>query len=182
MVFHKEFQTAGKEPGLQVWRVEKMDLKPVPKQLHGNFFTGDAYIVLFTTPAPSYNVHMWLGDRQTVPLKCPTISTPVVTVHSFRFSYVLVVSPSLLLLLGSESSQDEMGAAAIFTTQLDDFLGGAPVQFREVQDNESLTFLGYFKSGVKYQVGDCTCTRLFIALLSVMSYHFLMRPQHSLLS
>lgn len=114
MVFHKEFQTAGKEPGLQVWRVEKMDLKPVPKQLYGNFFTGDAYVLLYTTPAPSYSIHMWLG---------------------------------------SESSQDEMGAAAIFTTQLDDFLGGSPVQFREVQNNESITFQGYFKSGIKYQKG-----------------------------
>uniref|UniRef100_A0A3P8XCQ1 Gelsolin-like domain-containing protein n=1 Tax=Esox lucius TaxID=8010 RepID=A0A3P8XCQ1_ESOLU len=114
MVFHKEFQTAGKEPGLQVWRVEKMDLKPVPKQLYGNFFTGDCYVLLYTTAAPSYYIHMWLG---------------------------------------SESSQDEKGAAAIFTTQLDDFLGGSPVQFREVQNNESITFLGYFKSGIKYKQG-----------------------------
>ncbi|KAG5275491.1 hypothetical protein AALO_G00120920 [Alosa alosa] len=114
MVFHKEFQTAGKEPGLQVWRVEKMDLKPVPKQLYGNFYTGDAYILLYTTSAPSYYIHMWMGN---------------------------------------ECSQDESGAAAIFATQLDDSLGGGPVQFREVQNNESLTFLGYFKSGIKYKKG-----------------------------
>uniref|UniRef100_A0A8C7M7G8 Macrophage-capping protein n=1 Tax=Oncorhynchus kisutch TaxID=8019 RepID=A0A8C7M7G8_ONCKI len=114
MVFHKEFQIAGKGPGLQVWRVEKMDLKPVPKQLYGNFFTGDCYVLLYTTAAPSYYIHMWLGN---------------------------------------ESSQDEMGAAAIFSSQLDDFLGGGPVQFREVQNNESITFLGYFKSGIKYKQG-----------------------------
>ncbi|NP_835232.2 scinderin like a [Danio rerio] len=114
MVFHKEFQNAGKEPGLQIWRIEKMDLKLVPKQLHGNFFTGDAYVVLFTSPAPSYNVHMWLGN---------------------------------------ECSQDESGAAAIFAMQLDDHLGGAPVQYREVQNNESVTFLGYFKTGIKYKQG-----------------------------
>uniref|UniRef100_A0A8C2HA42 Gelsolin-like n=1 Tax=Cyprinus carpio TaxID=7962 RepID=A0A8C2HA42_CYPCA len=114
MVFHKEFQNAGKEPGLQIWRIEKMDLKPVPKQLQGNFFTGDAYVVLYTTSAPSYNVHMWLGN---------------------------------------ECSQDEGGAAAIFSMQLDDHLGGAPVQYREVQNNESVTFLGYFKTGIKYKQG-----------------------------
>ncbi|XP_069050005.1 gelsolin-like [Lepisosteus oculatus] len=114
MVSHKEFESAGKQPGLQIWRIENMDLKPVPKPLHGSFFTGDSYIVLQTTAAPSYNIHMWLGN---------------------------------------ECSQDESGAAAIFATQLDDHLGGGPVQFREVQGNESLTFLGYFKSGIKYKIG-----------------------------
>uniref|UniRef100_A0A673FPY0 Gelsolin-like n=1 Tax=Sinocyclocheilus rhinocerous TaxID=307959 RepID=A0A673FPY0_9TELE len=114
MVSHKEFETAGKAPGLQIWRIENMDLKPVPKNLYGNFYKGDAYLLLYTTTAPSYYIHMWMGN---------------------------------------ECSQDESGAAAIFSTQLDDFLGGGPVQFREVQNNESLTFLGYFKSGIKYKQG-----------------------------
>lgn len=61
MVSHKEFETAGKKPGLQVWRIENMDLKPVPKALYGSFYTGDAYLLLFTTSAPSYSIHMWLG-------------------------------------------------------------------------------------------------------------------------
>ncbi|XP_034558453.1 scinderin like b [Notolabrus celidotus] len=114
MVSHREFVTAGKQPGLQVWRIENMDLKPVPKALHGSFYTGDAYLLLYTTLAPSYNIHMWMGD---------------------------------------ECSQDESGATAIFASQLDDFLGGGPVQYREVQNAESNTFLGYFKSGIKYQKG-----------------------------
>ncbi|MBN3284555.1 GELS protein, partial [Polyodon spathula] len=114
MVAHKEFQNAGKQPGLQIWRIENMDLKPVPKNLYGNFFTGDAYLLLHTTQAPSYKLHMWFGD---------------------------------------ECSQDESGAAAIFATQLDDYLGGKPVQYREVQNYESLSFVGYFRSGIKYQKG-----------------------------
>lgn len=66
MVSHKEFGNAGKQPGLQVWRIENLDLKPVPKNLHGCFYTGDAYLLLYTTSAPSYSIHMWLGKRSVV--------------------------------------------------------------------------------------------------------------------
>lgn len=66
MVSHKEFAGAGKQPGLQLWRIENLDLKPVPKALHGCFYTGDAYLLLFTTAAPSYNIHMWLGKSHSV--------------------------------------------------------------------------------------------------------------------
>eukprot|EP00187_Rhodella_violacea_P005271 CAMPEP_0174892560 /NCGR_PEP_ID=MMETSP0167-20121228/7475_1 /TAXON_ID=38298 /ORGANISM="Rhodella maculata, Strain CCMP736" /LENGTH=350 /DNA_ID=CAMNT_0016131083 /DNA_START=83 /DNA_END=1135 /DNA_ORIENTATION=- len=46
--------------------------------------------------------------------------------------------------LGAESTQDEVGSAAILTVNLDDMLGGAPVQFREVQCEESEEFKKIF--------------------------------------
>ncbi|KAM4046007.1 advillin isoform 2-T3 [Anomaloglossus baeobatrachus] len=55
--------------------------------------------------------------------------------------------------IGNDSSQDEQGSAAIYTIQLDDFLGGSPVQHREVQGYESESFKGYFKQGIIYKKG-----------------------------
>ncbi|TSK72131.1 Gelsolin [Bagarius yarrelli] len=118
MVYHPEFEKAGQQPGLQVWRVENFDLVAVPENLYGGFYTGDAYVVLNTIKQRSgnlqYDLHFWLGDYCT---------------------------------------QDESGSAAIFTVQLDDHLGGKPIQYREVQGHESKTFLGYFKKGLQYMKG-----------------------------
>ncbi|TRY99862.1 hypothetical protein DNTS_016959 [Danionella cerebrum] len=104
-------------PGLQIWRVENMELVPCPSKTHGQFFEGDSYLILYahkTNNNYSYDIHYWLGNA---------------------------------------TSQDEMGAAAIYTTQMDDHLGGAAVQHRETQGNESATFQGYFKQGIIYKKG-----------------------------
>uniref|UniRef100_A0A4W3I1K7 Macrophage-capping protein n=1 Tax=Callorhinchus milii TaxID=7868 RepID=A0A4W3I1K7_CALMI len=117
VVYHKQFETAGRETGVQVWRVEKLELVPVPDSLIGNFYVGDAYLLLRTVLGAhhsSYNLHFWLGK---------------------------------------ECSQDESTAAAIFTVQMDDYLRGSPVQFRELQGYESNTFVGYFKGHLKYKAG-----------------------------
>lgn len=112
------FEGAGKEPGLQIWRVENFRPVPVPKSSYGKFFTGDSYIVLKTTETKSgalrHDIHYWLGK---------------------------------------DTSQDEAGSAAILTVELDEALGGGPVQYREVQGNESEKFLSYFKPCVIPQPG-----------------------------
>lgn len=116
MVQHKEFPKA-KEVGLHIWRIESMELVPVPESLYGSFFTGDAYVVMNTVKQRDsffYQLHYWLGK---------------------------------------ECSQDESAAAAILTVQLDDYLGGKPVQYRELQGVESTAFTSYFKGGITYKNG-----------------------------
>ncbi|GLD63273.1 adseverin [Lates japonicus] len=114
---YKEFITAGKTAGLQIWRIENLELVPVSESLHGNFYTGDAYVILYTVKQKEsffYHLHYWLGK---------------------------------------ECSQDESAAAAIFTVQLDDYLRGKPIQYRELQGAESTAFTSYFKGGITYKTG-----------------------------
>ncbi|KAM3622019.1 uncharacterized protein V6R79_019250 [Siganus canaliculatus] len=111
------FRAVTHTPGIIIWRIEKMELVPVPEKSYGNFYEGDCYILLSTQKgcsSLSYDIHYWIGCR---------------------------------------SSQDEQGASAVYTVQLDEFLGSTPVQHREVQDHESDTFKGYFKQGIIIKKG-----------------------------
>ncbi|ETN75727.1 gelsolin repeat protein [Necator americanus] len=55
--------------------------------------------------------------------------------------------------LGEESTTDEIGTAAIKTVEIDQALGGWPVQHREIQNHESALFLSYFPNGIRYIMG-----------------------------
>ncbi|XP_035662028.1 advillin-like isoform X1 [Branchiostoma floridae] len=111
------FKGAGRSEGLKIWRIEKLDPKEIPTSTYGQFFTGDAYIILKSRKTGSSLAH------------------------------------DLFFWLGKECSQDEAGAAAMLTVALDDSLGGAPIQHREVQGHESSAFTGLFKKGVTYKQG-----------------------------
>jgi len=64
------WQNAGKDVGLQIWRIEKFNVKSWPKEQYGSFYSGDSYIVLKTykkkgSDALLWDVHFWLGEHTT---------------------------------------------------------------------------------------------------------------------
>lgn len=107
----KAFAAAGKVAGIEIWRIEKLEVHNWPKEQYGTFFSGDAYIILKTNVSKegkySWDVHFWLGATASI---------------------------------------DERGVAAYKTVELDDILGGFPVQYREVEGQESGKFVSYFKN------------------------------------
>ncbi|CAF0804352.1 unnamed protein product [Adineta ricciae] len=114
---------------LCVWRVENFKLVAVPRESHGIFFKGDAYVI--------YHAEEIKKSTNA------SSTTPANLIQHIHFW------------IGSEATQDEAGVAAYKTVELDDYLSGNAVQHREVQGNESERFLSYFKSrgGVTYRQG-----------------------------
>ncbi|CAH2064579.1 unnamed protein product, partial [Iphiclides podalirius] len=115
---HSAFANAGKQAGVEVWRIVNFNPVAVAQSDVGKFNKGDSYIVLKTTADKkknlSWDIYYWIG---------------------------------------SESTQDESGAAAILTVGLDDKFGGAAVQHRETLGRESQQFLSLFRPAIRYVDG-----------------------------
>lgn len=113
-----------------IWRIEKMQVVPLPRDQYGKFFRGDSYIILSANE-----------PGQPSGVACKTKEARGVLEMHIHFW------------LGSQTSQDEAGVAAYKTVELDDLLGGTPVQHREVESKESKRFLSYFRSGFRVLEG-----------------------------
>ncbi|KAE8230379.1 hypothetical protein CF326_g4621 [Tilletia indica] len=119
----------GTQAGIRVWRIEDFEVKSWPSKSYGTFYDGDSYIILNSYKKPN----PFPGNNN----EADSLA------HDIHFW------------LGRETSQDEAGVAAYKTCELDEFLRGVAVQYREVQGLESPRFLQVFprltirKGGVK---------------------------------
>ena len=103
---------------ITIWRIENFQKVAVAKEQYGQFYSGDAYIILYE-----------YKDKRN-------------TDRSIIYFW-----------LGNNSSTDEKGSAALLTKELDDEMGGRPLQVRVVQGKEPLHFSGLFKGNMVVHQG-----------------------------
>jgi len=114
----------------RIWRIEKLQVVAVPRDQYGSFYSGDSYII-YSATEPKQTGGMDLKEA-------PARARLQQHIHFW---------------LGASTTVDEAGTAAIKTVELDEGLGGAPVQHREAEGAESARFLAYFPNGMKILVG-----------------------------
>jgi len=121
---------SGNQTGFHVWRIEDMQVVPIPPEAWGKFFTGDSYIIFSSSP---YGSAGGTGVKSGI--------------HNGR------LEQHIHFWLGDETSTDEAAIAAFKSVELDEHLGGPPIEHREVQGQESKRFQAYFKKGLRYLSG-----------------------------
>ena len=95
------------------------------------------------------HIHFWLGEEAT-------------TDEVVKYVALRKFSKSI-----------QAAIAAYKSVELDEHLGGSPIQHREVQGQESSRFQGYFKKGIRYLSGGAKvipsffqqCNHIFLYLL-----------------
>lgn len=66
--FERAWAEAGIESGVQVWRIEKFRVVGWPRNMYGQFHTGDSYIILETIQEDRdliYNIFFWIGTESS---------------------------------------------------------------------------------------------------------------------
>lgn len=121
------WEGCGQEEGIDVWRVENKRTEE-----------GNANFGINKWPE-SYYGEFFQGDSYIV------LKTSKDADGAFYWD--------IFFWIGSDSSQDEYGVAAYKANELDDLLGDAPVQHRELEGYESEEFLECFPGGIRYLTG-----------------------------
>jgi hypothetical protein len=124
------FKGAGQKVGIEIWRIEK--LKCVKK-----FDKADDKDTPANAGQLAHAGKLCAGDSYII-------------MQTIKKGSAL--ARNIYMWIGKDSSQDEYGAMAIKAVELDDSLGGEPVQFRETQGHETGAFKALFPA-LQYLAG-----------------------------
>ena len=106
-----------------------MQVVPQSAEAYGKFFNGDSYIIYSCSE---------FGQPGGISVNKNKSS-------SARRIDSMNLEQHIHFWIGEKCSQDEATVAAYKTFELDELLGGQPIQHREVQGYESARFKSYFK-------------------------------------
>lgn len=124
-----DWEGAGSKIGIEIWRVENQRaINETPADFGINRWPESLYGQFFN--GDSYIVLQTRKDEE-----------------NDTFIY------DIYFWIGKNSSQDEYGVAAYKTVELDNLLGDAPIEHREVQNEESGPFLACFDGKIQYLEG-----------------------------
>ena len=106
-----------------------MQVVPLSAEAYGKFYNGDAYIIYSSSE---------FGQPGGISVNKRKSS-------SARRTDSMNLEQHIHYWIGEKCSQDEATVAAYKSVELDDLLGGHPIQHREVEGYESARFKSYFK-------------------------------------
>lgn len=141
------FVGVGKKVGLELWRIENK--VPVPQPVRAFPYLCVILNALIGNWKVSHRRFLY------PPVNIPEQKVFYSFAHLCKTCLSGALSWAIHFWLGEETSVDEAGIAAYKSVELDESLGGGPVQYREVQGNESQAFLALFKNlgGIEYLPG-----------------------------
>ncbi|GBP56098.1 Gelsolin [Eumeta japonica] len=136
---HPAFASVGLQPGLEIWRIQVLFPFRYLNVAYAHAFIAVSLLQNFTpVPVPKSQYGKFHSGDSYIVLKTTLNSKMSWDIHFW---------------LGAQTTQDEAGTAAMMSVNLDDALGGAAVQHREVQGHESGQFLSYFQPAIRYLEG-----------------------------
>ena len=75
---------------VEVWRIEHFDMVPIEEELHGQFFAGDSYVVLYTYYVgrkECYIVYFWQGQVIITCIQMSILLAWLLTVYNIKIKW-----------------------------------------------------------------------------------------------
>ncbi|GIQ86503.1 villin/Gelsolin [Kipferlia bialata] len=148
-VHHTTFDHSGLSVGIEVWRIE--NFTPVR-------------VESVSLDAKSITLHS--GDSYIV-------------MHTYKpNAFTTTLRHNIFYWLGVDSTTDERGVAAVCAVELDDYHGGEPVQYREIEGHEGKQFVGLFPEGITYLGGGVDSGFNKVGPADVKAYQVKAHPRY----